>query len=248
MTLKEATLLAIDDDYMSLINLEGFLQSRCKKLFLQVNMETIVDVAIQLQPDIILLDILMGDIDGYTVCAWLKEEASTRAIPVIFISSLLGAVDKAKGFEVGGVDYITKPFELEEVVARIENCLRLHAQINQHRENPPPSREEKIALQKKFVLYTERLVLFSYDDNCLIQLNYKECCLLQVVVRTQQALVTRQQLVEGLGKDYVSFDQRCLETLISRLRKKLAPYDFPIRAMKNYGYYFAAEVQEKTKV
>lgn len=247
MTLKNATLLAIDDDFLTLLSLEDFLRPRCKQLFLETEVKSAADLAIKLQPDLILLDILMGDIDGYTVCAWLKAEEKTRAIPVIFISTLSRAADKVKGFDVGGVDYITKPFAPEEVVARLENCLRLQAQINQPQKNLPSSREEKIALQKKFVLCAERLVLFSYYDNCLIQLNYKECRLLQIVVRTQQSVVTRQQLVEGLGEDYLRFDQRCLETLISRLRKKLAPYDFPIRAMKNYGYYFAAEVQEKTK-
>lgn len=247
MTLKNATLLAIDDDFLTLISLEDCLKSHCKQLFLKTEVESAVALAIQIQPDIVLLDIVMEDIDGYEICCRLKSNPKTQAIPVIFISALSRAVDKVKGFEVGGVDYITKPFESEEVVARLENCLRLHAQINSLQKNSLPWWEEKVVLQKKFVLYAERLALFIYDDNCLIELNYNEYRLLQVVAGTQQSLVTRQQLIEGLGKDYLSFDQRCLETLISRLRKKLAPYDFQIRAVKNYGYYFAAELQEKTK-
>ncbi len=143
MILKEATLLAIDDDSMSLIGLDDFLQVKCKQLILETNVSDAVEIALNLQPDIILLDILMGEIDGYTVCAWLKNQPETQAIPVIFISSLISAVDKVKGFEVGGVDYITKPFAAEEVVARIENCLRLHTQINQQK-NPAPAPSAEI--------------------------------------------------------------------------------------------------------
>jgi PAS domain S-box-containing protein len=76
-------------------------------------------------PDLILLDILMPEIDGYEVCSQLKASPTTKDIPVIFISALHEALDKGKAFAVGGVDYITKPFQLEEVLARIENQLRI---------------------------------------------------------------------------------------------------------------------------
>ncbi|NES98754.1 MAG: response regulator, partial [Desertifilum sp. SIO1I2] len=83
-------------------------------------------------PDLILLDVMMPDIDGYKVCQQLKANPNTQAIPVIFISALDDALDKVKAFEVGGVDYITKPFQISEVLARVENQLmiqRLHNQL-----------------------------------------------------------------------------------------------------------------------
>ncbi|MFB2923641.1 MULTISPECIES: adenylate/guanylate cyclase domain-containing protein [Aerosakkonema] len=76
-------------------------------------------------PDLILLDINMPEMDGYEVCQHLKKSEQTRDIPVIFISALDEAINKVKAFGVGGVDYITKPFEPSEVLARIENQLRL---------------------------------------------------------------------------------------------------------------------------
>lgn len=76
-------------------------------------------------PDIILLDIKMPDLDGYQVCEKLKSTETTRDIPVIFLSALNDAFDKVKAFEVGGVDYITKPFQLQEVIIRVENQLKL---------------------------------------------------------------------------------------------------------------------------
>ncbi|MTJ49625.1 hybrid sensor histidine kinase/response regulator [Dolichospermum sp. UHCC 0259] len=76
-------------------------------------------------PDIILLDINMPNINGYEVCEQLKLDANTAEIPIIFLSALSETIDKIKAFRVGGVDYITKPFQVEEVLARIENQLSL---------------------------------------------------------------------------------------------------------------------------
>jgi sigma-B regulation protein RsbU (phosphoserine phosphatase) len=76
-------------------------------------------------PDLILLDILMPGMDGYEVCEQLKADAQTRDIPIIFISALDATEDKVKAFAIGGVDYITKPFQIEEVLARVETHLAL---------------------------------------------------------------------------------------------------------------------------
>ncbi|PSB01062.1 two-component system response regulator [Merismopedia glauca] len=84
-------------------------------------------VAQAAKPDLILLDIKMPNIDGYEVCQRLKANEQTREIPVIFLSALDEVLDKVKAFTVGGVDYITKPFQLEEVLARIETHLSLRA-------------------------------------------------------------------------------------------------------------------------
>jgi len=82
-------------------------------------------VAIEL-PDLILLDVKMPDMDGYEVCRRLKSEELSRMIPVIFISALTDTEDKIQGFQAGGVDYITKPFQAEEVHARVSTHLKLH--------------------------------------------------------------------------------------------------------------------------
>lgn len=76
-------------------------------------------------PDLILLDIVMPEIDGYEVCARLKKDGRTIGIPVIFLSAKTETEDKIKGLEIGGVDYITKPFNKEEVVARVRSQLKI---------------------------------------------------------------------------------------------------------------------------
>lgn len=78
-----------------------------------------------LLPDIILLDIMMPNMDGYSVCKQLKDNPETQKIPVIFLSAINDVLDKVKAFQVGGVDYITKPFQAEEVLVRVQNQLAL---------------------------------------------------------------------------------------------------------------------------
>ena len=76
-------------------------------------------------PDLVLLDIMMPDMDGYEVCRRLKSDSRTHDVPVIFMSALEEVMDKVKAFSVGGVDYITKPFQVEEVLARVDTHVTL---------------------------------------------------------------------------------------------------------------------------
>src|SRR4030042_3861225 len=78
------------------------------------------------QPDLILLDINMAEMNGYEVCSQLKNDERLKEIPVIFISALNDTSDKLKAFSIGGVDYITKPFQHDEVMARIDTHIKMH--------------------------------------------------------------------------------------------------------------------------
>ena len=106
------------------------------------------------KPDLILLDIMMPEMDGYEVCRRLKEDNSTKEIPVIFISAMNEVMDKVKGFELGAVDYITKPFQLEEVKSRINTHLTLAAlqrrlkNINQELEQKVEERTVELLVAK----------------------------------------------------------------------------------------------------
>ena len=83
-----------------------------------------LDAVSRAQPDLILLDIVMPDIDGYEICRRLRAAEATRELPIMFLSSLEDVKDKAHGFEVGGNDYLTKPFEILEVKARVRSLLK----------------------------------------------------------------------------------------------------------------------------
>src|ERR687885_1019148 len=123
-TSKE-TILIVDDIPENLQLLAGMLSEQGYIVRLAPDGQLALQFIQSNPPDLILLDILMPDMDGYEVCNELKTSPTTQDIPVIFISALHEVFDKVKAFSLGGVDYITKPFEVREVLARVENQLRL---------------------------------------------------------------------------------------------------------------------------
>ncbi len=120
-----ADILIVDDTPDNLRFLSQTLSDRGYKVRSVIDGQMALTVARSAVPDLILLDIKMPNLDGYEVCRLLKEDGQTREIPVIFLSALDEVLDKVKAFGAGGVDYITKPFQLEEVFARIESQLSL---------------------------------------------------------------------------------------------------------------------------
>ncbi|MGC1392661.1 MAG: response regulator, partial [Coleofasciculaceae cyanobacterium] len=130
----KTNILAVDDTPANLELLAAILSQQPYKVRTIPNGALAVKSALANPPDLILLDILMPQMDGYQVCQALKTNPKTADIPVIFISSLSEGLNKTKAFAVGGVDYITKPFLAEEVIARIDNQLRIKNQEKQLQE------------------------------------------------------------------------------------------------------------------
>jgi PAS domain S-box-containing protein len=122
-----ADILAIDDTPENLQLLSQLLTERNYKVRSVTKGTTALRAAQAAPPDLILLDINMPGMGGYEVCERLKANDLTRQIPVIFISALGETLDKVRAFQVGGVDFVTKPFQVEEVMARIETHLQLCA-------------------------------------------------------------------------------------------------------------------------
>ncbi|KST63625.1 hybrid sensor histidine kinase/response regulator [Mastigocoleus testarum] len=118
-------ILIIDDELDNLRVLSTILESSGYQVRQATNGDTGIRTANLQLPDLILLDILMPEIDGYQVCQQLKSNSTTFNIPIIFFSALGMGNDKAKGFSVGAVDFITKPFQIEEVLARVEHQLTI---------------------------------------------------------------------------------------------------------------------------
>jgi len=121
----QADILAIDDTPENLQLLSQLLTDRQYKVRSVTKGKTALRAAQAAPPDLILLDINMPEMGGYEVCEHLKANDITHEIPVIFISALGETLDKVRAFEVGGVDFVTKPFQVEEVIARIETHLQL---------------------------------------------------------------------------------------------------------------------------
>jgi diguanylate cyclase (GGDEF)-like protein/PAS domain S-box-containing protein len=119
------TVLIVDDNPSNLKLLHELLSHHGYRVRVADSPILGLESALNSPPDLILLDIKMPEMDGYEVCQNLKKNKATASIPIIFISASAGALNKVKAFEVGGMDYISKPFDAAEVLARIENHLQL---------------------------------------------------------------------------------------------------------------------------
>ena len=126
-----ATILVVDDNPTNLKVVVEDLKDRGFRTAIATNGELALKRAQHLRPDLILLDVMMPGIDGFETCHRLKTEETTREIPVIFMTALTQIEEKVRGFEVGAVDYITKPIQHEEVFARVNTHLRIR-QLTQH--------------------------------------------------------------------------------------------------------------------
>ncbi|RKZ35741.1 MAG: hybrid sensor histidine kinase/response regulator, partial [Gammaproteobacteria bacterium] len=128
---KITSILIVDDMPENLDVLIDHLANTDFNVSVALSGEKAIEITQKLIPDMILLDIKMSGIDGFETCRLLKENAALKEVPIIFITAMMETVDKVKGFSIGGVDYITKPFEHEEVLARINTHLMLRRQQQQ---------------------------------------------------------------------------------------------------------------------
>jgi signal transduction histidine kinase/HPt (histidine-containing phosphotransfer) domain-containing protein len=123
---ENASIMVVDDQPANLKLLEDMLMVRGYQVRSFPRGRLALAAAVQNPPDLFLLDVNMPEMNGYEVCACLKSNPELSAAPVIFLSALSGIEDKVKAFQAGGADYITKPFQLEEVQARVLTHLKLH--------------------------------------------------------------------------------------------------------------------------
>lgn len=123
--MQKGTLLIVDDVPANLSVLSEFLSETGFKVLVTQDGNRAIKKAEHVHPDLILLDVMMPSMDGFQVCRILKSKDSTKDIPVIFMTALADTIDKIKGFSLGAADYITKPIQHEEVLARINTHLNL---------------------------------------------------------------------------------------------------------------------------
>lgn len=174
---NEGSILVVDDSPDNLRVLSMNLTECGYKVRCVTNGEMALVSVSYLLPDLILLDIRMPTIDGYEVCRQLKENPATRNIPIIFLSAADDVAGKVKAFEMGGVDYITKPFQTEEVLARIANQLtiqrlqkrlmeqnqRLQQEIDAHKQTEAALQDAKEAAETANYTRSEFLARMSHE-------------------------------------------------------------------------------------
>jgi signal transduction histidine kinase len=164
---SKGDILIVDDTPDNLHLLASTLTERGYKVRCVINGAMALMGAQAAPPDLIMLDIKMPDMDGYEVCQHLKQKQATCEIPVIFISALDEVFDKVKAFSSGGVDYIQKPFQIAEVLARIENQLtirRLQVQLQAQNQQLQQTQAELIQ-----ALAQERILKQQIEEMAVVE-------------------------------------------------------------------------------
>lgn len=165
--MEKGTILVVDDTPSNLKLLARILQSSGYEVLTAASGQLALSQIAQRIPDLVLLDINMPEMTGYEVCLTLKQDPATKEMPIVFISSSAEIEDKLQGFSVGGSDYITKDFQIEEVIARIENQLtirRLQKRLEQQ------NAELQIEVQNR-LLAEQRLQAAIFELERLVNLD-----------------------------------------------------------------------------
>ena len=157
---EKATILIIEDNPLTVYILIEYLEKLQLKVSVARNGEEAIRQVETLRPDLILADVMMPGIDGFETCRRLKSNSKTKDIPVMFMTALSNTADRIKGFEAGGVDYITKPFDFKEVAARINT--RLTIQKLQRRLK---SRDSLIMFGEQVTHSEEKATILIVEDN-----------------------------------------------------------------------------------
>jgi DNA-binding response OmpR family regulator len=182
----------------------------------------------QAVPDIVLLDIMMDNMNGYEVLSALKR--NYPEVAVVFLTAKTQTLDKVLGLDLGADDYITKPFQREELIARLKAILR-----RQSRE------EAASATASPREIYRYKTLVFSPEEKSLtihgepVKITKTEYLLMKLLTSTARKIFTRDEILESVWEDAV-VSERTIDVHIRRLRKKLGEYGDIIKTHSGFGY------------
>lgn len=223
--MREKIIVVEDEFYINDILTTALEEEKFQVLSL-FNGESLKENLMDFAPDIILLDVNLPDINGFELCKYINKELS---IPIILITARNDVVDKVLGLELGAHDYITKPFHIKEVLARIRAALRSRAIYTHVLSNHP------IAISPVLkVDFDSRLILKNNEE---IKLNPKEFEILSLLSKNRNKIFTRDTLLNTIwGYEYFGED-RTVDVHIRRLRAKIDTPDFShIETVFGVGY------------
>jgi two-component system alkaline phosphatase synthesis response regulator PhoP len=186
-----------------------------------------VEIAKEFKPDLILLDISLGEVDGFEVCHLLKGQRETANTPIIFLSSRNDAHSKVMGFDLGADDYVEKPFDAEELRARVKVRIR---QSNARKENV-----SMFEVQGLRIDFLGHRVFIDEKEAAFSALEFK---LLSYFVRNPDRVLSRERILNNVWGVDTFVTDRVVDSHIRSIRKKLGPYKDHIESIYGEGYRF----------
>ena len=190
---------------------------------------------------LILLDIMMGGMSGFKMAQMLKKDPETASIPIIFCTAKDTEDNKIAGLTLGADDYISKPFSVREVVARVKSVLRRCTQQPQVQVQPQQI-QPRTEMDGDSITYNGlRLDLLKhkcYIDGQEVQLTKKEMEIMVLFLRNSGRVLSREEILHNVWSDEVVVLDRSIDVNITRLRKKIGEYGKFIVTRQGYGYGF----------
>ncbi len=182
--------------------------------------------------DLLLLDVMMGEISGFKMASLLKKDEKTAQVPIIFITAKDTENDTITGFNLGADDYISKPFSLREVAARVKAVLR---RTNQNENEQLP---EQLVYRTLVLDIVKKKVSIDGEE---VSLTKKEFEILLLLLQNKGRVFSREDILGRVWSDEVYVLDRTIDVNITRLRKKIGAYGKCIVTRLGYGYCFEAE-------
>ncbi|MCA9918290.1 MAG: response regulator transcription factor [Anaerolineales bacterium] len=215
--MQKQQILVVDDDKEIARLLRGYLEKAGFGVLVAHDGRTAVHALRRDKPDLLLLDLMLPDMDGYDITRLVRNDTALAQIPVIMITARVEDSDKIVGLELGADDYVTKPFNPAEVVARVRAQLRAKSRLTQSDEGL----ETAVFQVGGIRLDTGRREVSV--NGRPVELTLSEFSLLQTMLENPGFVFTRSELIErGLGQEYIGMD-RTLDSHIKNLRRKIEP-------------------------
>jgi len=224
--MKQAPKILIVDDEQDLREILEFnLSSEGFSIEVAASAEEALELPLE-NYDLILLDVMMGGISGYKMADIIRKERKLD-VPILFLTAKTAENDLLTGFNVGGDDYITKPFSIKEVVVRIRAVLR---------RGEPVSAKSAVLQHDGLKLDSNRKSL-TIDDEA-VHLTRKEFDILTLLMKNRGKYISRQEILNRIWSDDVIVTERNVDVNITRLRKKLGVYGSSVVGRTGYGYCY----------
>ncbi|MBO5016615.1 MAG: response regulator transcription factor [Parabacteroides sp.] len=179
-----------------------------------------------------LLDVMMGEISGFKMASMIKKNKDTAHIPIIFITAKDTENDTITGFNIGADDYISKPFSLREVIARVKAVIRRTAIVKEK------GKEEELSYKGLSLNVTQKKVCIDGNE---VSLTKKEFEILLLLLQNKGRVFSREDILGKVWKEEVFVLDRTIDVNITRLRKKVGEYGKCIVTRLGYGYCFECE-------
>ena len=230
MANKQKILIVYDDEFIAnLISL--YLTKECYETRIEHDGQSALDAFKEYAPNLILLDIMLPGLDGYEVCREIRRESK---VPIIMLSAKTEVFDKVLGLELGADDYIIKPFDSKELVARVKAVLRRYTEAPAPVEKKPD--EKRVEYKDLIINLSNYEVIYKGKP---VEMTPREIELLYFLASSPNQVFTREQLLDHIwGYEYAG-DTRTVDVHIKRIREKIADTDqWSIGTVWSVGYRF----------